>query len=267
MTGRVQKFSSNGVYLTSWQMPQTEKGKPKGMCRDREGNIVVVEPHYARVNHFSPEGRLSRNGELPGTNTGQLCFAACRRRRLARRHLWFANILWWTESRDSHLTGSTASWPLASLAEPSASSTARKALVWMTPIMFLWPIRAITAFKYSPGTGSFLRAYGHAGSGLGELSYPYDVQVDAAVFQFVAEFGNSRVQVFDHADAPVEVLGGTGAAPGQFSNPWSLALDSAGNLYVADSQNHRVQKFIRAVAVKRSPGASGAAAIGSSRKG
>src|SRR6185503_4424794 len=58
MTGRVQKFSSNGTFLLAWQMPQTDKGKPKGMCRDREGNIVVVEPHYQRVNHFSPSGIL-----------------------------------------------------------------------------------------------------------------------------------------------------------------------------------------------------------------
>src|SRR5208282_3969263 len=50
MTGRVQKFSPDGHYLLQWQMPQTEKGKPKGMCRDNAGNIVLVEPHYSRVN-------------------------------------------------------------------------------------------------------------------------------------------------------------------------------------------------------------------------
>ena len=58
MTGRVQKFSSNGDYLLSWQMPQTDLGKPKGMARDQAGSIVVVEPHYQRVNDFSPEGQL-----------------------------------------------------------------------------------------------------------------------------------------------------------------------------------------------------------------
>src|SRR6266581_3981771 len=31
MTGRVQKFSPEGRYLLSWQMPQTDLGKPKGM--------------------------------------------------------------------------------------------------------------------------------------------------------------------------------------------------------------------------------------------
>ena len=69
--------------------------------------------------------------------------------------------------------------------------------------------------------------------------------MDAAGYQFVCEFGNSRIQIFDTEDRSVEILGGAGGAPGQFSNPWSIALDSAGNLYVADAGNHRVQKFIR----------------------
>ena len=53
MTGRVQKFSPDGAFLGFWQMPQTDQGKPKGMCRDETGNIVVLEPHYSRVNHFT----------------------------------------------------------------------------------------------------------------------------------------------------------------------------------------------------------------------
>ena len=71
MTGRVQKFSPSGAYLLSWQMPQTDLGKPKGMCRDGDGNIVVVEPHYQRVNHFSPEGQLLAQWGQRGTNAGQ----------------------------------------------------------------------------------------------------------------------------------------------------------------------------------------------------
>jgi len=71
------------------------------------------------------------------------------------------------------------------------------------------------------------------------------VQADAAGRQYVCEFGNSRIQVFNQRGESLEIIGGVGSAPGQFFNPWSVALDSAGNLYVADSGNHRVQKFIR----------------------
>jgi len=34
MTGRVQKFSSNGTFALQWQMPETDIGRAKGMCRD-----------------------------------------------------------------------------------------------------------------------------------------------------------------------------------------------------------------------------------------
>src|SRR5260370_41867287 len=70
MTGRVQKFSPEGVFLASWTIPQTDLGKPKGMCRDKEGNIVVLEPHYQRVNQFSPEGKLVAQWGARGTNAG-----------------------------------------------------------------------------------------------------------------------------------------------------------------------------------------------------
>jgi len=69
--------------------------------------------------------------------------------------------------------------------------------------------------------------------------------VDAEGRQYVCEFGNSRIQVFDAGDRPIEIIGGPGAEPGRFANPWGVALDSRGNLYVADSQNHRVQKLNR----------------------
>jgi DNA-binding beta-propeller fold protein YncE len=93
--------------------------------------------------------------------------------------------------------------------------------------------------------GKWLGAHGRAGRNLGELSYPYDVQVDRHGNQFVCEFGNSRIQVFDSRNQPRETIGALGRLPGLFNNPWSIALDSAGNLYVADANNHRVQKLTR----------------------
>ena len=77
------------------------------------------------------------------------------------------------------------------------------------------------------------------------MSYPYDIRIDADGRQIVCEFGNSRLQIFDHEDQLIEVIGGAGSDPGQFSNPWSIALDSQGNIIVADSMNHRVQKLWR----------------------
>jgi DNA-binding beta-propeller fold protein YncE len=97
--------------------------------------------------------------------------------------------------------------------------------------------------------GKYIREFGKPGTGPGELSYPYDIKIDAAGNIFVCEFGNSRIQVFDDTGRSIEIIGGAGGRPGQFNNPWAIALDSHGNLYVADALNHRVQKLIRKMSV------------------
>jgi ABC-type Fe3+ transport system permease subunit/sugar lactone lactonase YvrE len=256
MTGRVQKFSSNGLFLLSWQMPQTDLGKPKGLCRDRQGNILVVEPHYQRMNLFSPAGGLMAQWGRRGTNAGQFMLPRA------------VAVNSQNEILVSEYGPAERVQRFGLAGPPAAQSNANRA---PAPLF----LGAIGHAGTGPGEfnrpeglcvdaqdriyvadscnhriqvfssdGKLLRAYGKAGTGLGQLSYPYDISVDAAGRQYVCEFGNSRIQVFDANDQPIEVIGGPGAAPGQFNNPWGVALDSAGNLYVADSQNHRVQKLI-----------------------
>jgi DNA-binding beta-propeller fold protein YncE len=244
MTGRVQKFSPEGNFILSWQMPQTDLGKAKGMDRDREGNIVVVEPHYQRVNHFAPDGKLVAQWGVKGTNAGELCLPRA-------------------VAVDTKGNVILTEYTLVDRAQKFSPRGAQRLATWGTPGL------APGEFNRAEGVGTdssdriyvvdscnhriqvfspegrFLRAHGKAGEARGEMSYPYDVRIDAQGRQYVCEFGNSRIQVFDAKDQVVEIIGKAGGAPGEFANPWSVALDSKGNLYVADSQNHRVQKLVR----------------------
>ena len=244
LTGRVQKFSPDGKYLSVWQMPQTDKGKPKGMCCDAEGLIVVLEPHYSRVNHFSSDGRLVRQWGTHGTNNGELAFP-----------------------RAVAADGSGNMYVSEYGLRERVQSFARQQTKWLTTIgregaapgefnrpeglAFDAQGRLYVAdscnhrIQVFTRDGQWIAAYGKPGTKTNELSYPYDVRVDDFGFQFVCEFGNSRIHVFDREQRAVEVIGRAGSAPGEFSNPWSIALDSQGNLYVADAQNHRVQKLVR----------------------
>ena len=263
MTGRVQKFSSNGVFLLSWQMPQTDLGRPKGMGRDREGNIIVVEPHYQRLNFFSTGGKAGWNsGESAGTNEGELMMP---RSAAVNSHdkvyISEYGLVERVQVFDVHNGPSNTAPQLA----------AGQTNLWRAPFLssFGHPGTGPGEFNRPEGLtvdaqdriyvadscnhriqifssdGKFIRSYGKAGKGPGEFAYPYDIYVDADGRQFVCEFGNSRIQVFDAKDQLIEVIGGPGAEPGKFNDPWGLAFDSKGNMYVADSQNHRVQKFIR----------------------
>jgi sugar lactone lactonase YvrE len=254
MTGRVQKYSAGGQFLLSWQMQQTDLGKPKGMGRDPQGNIIVIEPHYQRLNHFSTEGKLLAQWGQKGTNAGQLIMpravAVSSRgeifvseygevERVQRFRLKRTNAAQPTSCEVEFLGGfGHAGTGPGEFNRPEGLCMDAQDRLYVADSCN----HRIQVFS---SDGHFLRAYGKAGKGLGELSYPYDICVDKAGRQYVCEFGNSRLQVFDANDRPIEIIGGPGAQPGRFANPWALALDSCENLYVADSQNHRVQKLIR----------------------
>lgn len=244
MTARVQKFSPAGVFLSFWQFPDTAKGKPKGMTRDRDGNIVVVEPHYSRINYFTPEGKLVARWGDHGTNIGQLGMprAAVFNQRgevYVCEYTLSERVQYFTAHGEKCLGafGKLGDGP-GEFSRAEGLGIDRAGNIYVAD-------SCNHRIQIFDSKGKFLRMYGHAGSGLGELSYPYDVQVDPSGLQFVCEFGNSRVQIFDANDQPVEILGGPGGDPGQFSNPWGVALDSKGNLYVCDAMNNRVQKFLR----------------------
>lgn len=260
MTGRVQKFASDGTYRLAWQMPETELGKAKGLGVDADGNIIVIEPHYSRVNHFTPDGVLVRQWGARGTKLGQLGLpraVAVNR----RGEIWICE---YTASERVQRFAPEGARALACFgrwgAGPGEFNRPEGLAVDAADRLYVADSCNHRIQVFAPD-GAFLRAYGRPGTGPGELSYPYDIRVDGAGNQFVCEFGNSRIQVFDAHDRPLEIIGGPGAAPGRFSNPWSLALDSRGNLYVADAGNHRVQKLVRRVPVTRTAAAGPAAAL------
>ncbi len=248
ITGRVQKFAPDGRFLLYWQMPETDLGKAKGMVRDHDGNVVVVEPHYSRVNHYSTNGTLLGQWGLHGTNAGQLAFP--RGVAVNSRGDMFLTEYGQTERIQRFSwrgTNFITGWGTAG-DKPGEFDRVEGLGIGPDDLVYCADscnhrIQVFTA------DGKLVRVFGKPGAGVGELSYPYDVRVDKAGNVFVCEFGNSRIQVFDKNGVSVEIIGGVGGAPGRFNNPWSICLDSHGNLYVADSLNHRLQKLVRKTTV------------------
>jgi hypothetical protein len=230
------------------------------MGRDLDGNIFVVEPHYSRVNLFSPVGKLLSQWGTHGTNDGQ--FSLPRAVAVDSRGEIFVSEYQEIERVQKFVCDPPASGnvvgPGAAALRPPPRWVATYGHAGTGPGEFNRPEglcvdahdRLYVAdscnhrIQIFSSDGRFLRTYGSAGRGPGELSYPYDICVDKEGRQYVCEFGNSRIQVFDAQDKPIEIIGGPGVEAGRFNNPWGVALDSAGNLYVADSQNHRVQKLV-----------------------
>lgn len=257
MTGRVQKFSASGQYLLSWQMPQTDKGKPKGMICDNDGDIIVVEPHYNRLNYHRPDGSLAYQWGKQGTNAGELAFprsvAVNSKGDVFVSEYGLAERVQHFSARGTNLIGVIG----AAGEGPGQFRRAEGIGIDSSDQLFVADscnhrIQIFSADR------KFLREHGKAGVGAGEMSYPYDVRVDRAGYEYVCEFGNSRVQIFDRDGKVVETLGGIGGEADKMNNPWAICVDSKGNLYVADSGNHRVQKFLRRKALAGAANGGGA---------
>jgi DNA-binding beta-propeller fold protein YncE len=244
MTGRVQKFSPEGRFLLSWQLPQTDLGKPKGMATDTNGNVVVLEPHYQRVNHFAPDGTLVSQWGRRGTNAGELVLP--RAIAINQRGDVFVSEYTTVDRVQAFRAGTREPFLLIGRPGNGPGEFNRAEGLGLGPDEALHVADSCNhRIQIFAADGTWRSSFGQPGTGLGELSYPYDVRVDRSGRQYVCEFGNSRIQIFDGQNRPLEIIGGPGMDPGRFSNPWSIALDSKGNLYIADAGNHRVQKLVR----------------------
>jgi DNA-binding beta-propeller fold protein YncE len=76
--------------------------------------------------------------------------------------------------------------------------------------------------------GKFIKAWGKKGSGPGEFDTPHGLAMDAAGRLFVADRGNSRVQVFDQEGKFLEQWR-------QFGRPSGIFIDKKDMIYVSDS--------------------------------
>ncbi len=82
---------------------------------------------------------------------------------------------------------------------------------------------------------------GKPGVGIGELRYPYDLDILEDGTLVVCENGNNRIQLFSPAGQSLGVYGKAGRQSGELAYPWGVAVDKKGHVYVVDSGNNRIQ--------------------------
>ena len=246
MTGRVQKFSPEGKYLLSWQMPQTDLGKPKGMGCDREGNIIVVEPHYQRVNHFTPDGKLVAQWGCRGTNEG--CFilprgvaensrgeffvceymGAERVQRFAIQKSEVGSRRLEENDRPHPQKRENTNWPYAKSDAPLAPPVLKRA----------GPEAGVLGRE-----ATVLQVIGRAGTDPGEFNRAEGICVDAQDRIYVADSCNHRVQIFAADGKFIREFGKAGSRLGELSYPYDVAVDRSGLIYVCEFGNSRIQIF------------------------
>ena len=245
-TARIQAFDRDGKYLgKSWTPPDYRNGRPSGLSVDHDGNVVVSDSHYHRVQLYTPDGEHLRTvGGEPGSEPGQLGYLSDALRD-TEGNFYVAEFGENQRISKFDPAGKFVKCWGAPGSEPG--QFARIRAMTIGPDGLLYAADACNhRVQVFTTDGQLVRHWGTAGDKEGELSYPYDLAFARGTREpclYVVEYGNHRVQKFTPEGKSLGTWGGPGREPGRLSSPWALAVDSRGRVHVVDSENDRIQRI------------------------
>ena len=211
---RVQKFESDGTYVSGWGTYGTGNGQfkgPLGIEVDPSGYVYVVDTFNNRVQKFTSDGTyVAQWGGYGSTNNGDLP---------ANGKFFLDN----NDGSEDHVRGNGIT--------VDASGNVYVVDVYNNRIQ-----------KFT-SDGQYLAQWGQYGPNDEEFLSPCGIAYSKSGYLVVAEAGNNRIKKFTADFQFVTKWGSTGIGNGFFNDPNAIAVDAAGNVYVTDSQLLRVQKF------------------------
>ena len=238
-SARIQRFSADGQFETSWRTPEKEAGKPIGMVVHPDGRLFVADTHYHRVLVYDrdghPLGQFGQAGHGDGEFELPTDVAID-----AQGFLYVSEyggndrITQW--SPDLQFVRVVNAGPVAGIgwARPSALDIDAEQTLWVADACNHRVIHLDLQ-------GNVLGGFGEMGQAPGQMRYPYDLTVTRAGTIMVCEYGNSRLQWFDKQGRSLGIWGGPGRRVGELSSPWGATAGPDGRLYIVDSLNSRVQ--------------------------
>jgi len=216
INNRIQKFTSEGIFISSFGVPGTGNGQfnyPTGIAVDGSGYVYVVDSKNARVQKFTSAGTFVTKWGSAGTGNGQF-------------NLHYV--------KDSGGVDVLIGGPWGIAVDSSGN-------------VYVGDTYNNRIQKFS-STGTFISAFGQpvseetAGAN-GYLRCPMGVAVDASNNLYVVNSESWRMDKFDSAGTWILRWGGWGSADGKFLDPYGIAVAPDGSVYVADTWNNRLQKF------------------------
>ncbi len=241
---RIEKFDSNGNYLTQWQ-DEAEGQKyttcgPAAVAVDSSGNVYATNDCSEQVEKFNSYGNSLTQWGGGGTGNGQFSspqgiavdsagnvYVADAGNYRIEKFNSNGNYLtkWGSEGTDSGQFRSPIGVAVDSLINVYVVDSSNNRVE-----------------KFN-SNGNYLAQWGNSGTGNGQFNTPLGVAADPWGNIYVTDYGNNRLEKFDSNGNYLAQWGSQGTGPEQFSDPRGAAADSSGDLYVADSGNNRIQKI------------------------
>lgn len=243
---RIQKFDSAGTYLTQWASPY-----PLGVAVDSGGNVYVADWVDHNIKKYGSSGALitqwgTFGAVYDGTGGGQFQDPDA----IAIDSSDNVYVTDWGNSRVQKFTSTgtyLTQWGLGGSGNAQFNGPAGIAIDSGGNV-YVADSGNQRIQKFS-SSGTYITQWGSYGTGAGQFNFPVPIgvigmAVDSGGNVYVADAGNSRVQIFSSTGTYITQFGSNGFGNGNFYyGPYGIALDSGGNVYTADQLNYRVQKF------------------------
>jgi len=247
---RVQKFSSDGRFLTKWGSKGTDDGQFTGMggiAVDGAGDICVGDrlgPGEIRIQKFRPDGRFVTKWTVPcGRQDAMAMDLSDNVYRLLGPSASASEVVIQKYDANGKLVASFGKY---------GQADDELGRVWLmcadaSGNTYFPEYGATMCVKKFDSEGKFAGKWSLEGTS--EQSVPAKIAVDRAGMVYVADWSS----VWIHKLNPEGKLAGKfrldlPATEGKFQRPGGVAVDASGNIYVVDSidvdsGNPRIQKF------------------------
>ena len=205
---RIQKFDSTGSYILEWGggsgIYDGEFKDPVGIAVDLMDNIYIADSQNFRIQKFTPDGIfITKWGEPCNESPNEGCLL---------------------EIEDIAVDINGNVYVSDHYIEENDAKKISRVLKFTS-------------------SGEFIEAISEHGTGLGELDYPFGLDVDIEGNLYVADQRNYRIQKFSSEGVFLDSFGEFGAGPGQFLAPVDVAVTEDGDLFVLDAFTNTVQRF------------------------
>jgi len=200
---RIQKFDSNGKFLTMWGVNGDTRGValgnplqfygPRAIAIDSQGNVLVTDTGNKRVLKFDPNGNpLAQYGGVggdPGQFLEQVGIAVDSQGNIFVADTWNQRI----QKFDSNF-GFVAQWTVEAW---DSQSVVNKPYIAVDPDgnVFITDPEISRIIKFS-NDGKLLAVFGARGGDLSSFNLPIGLAFDAQGNLYVADSGNNRILVF-----------------------------------------------------------------------
>jgi len=234
---RIQKFTSDGVFVSRWGNTGQEDRKlsnPRGVAVDASGDVYVADTCNNCIKKFAADGTFlfqwgeqgKENGQflnpagIAVDSWGQVYVADTLNHRIQKFTAGGGFVDKWGEY-------GTAAGEFSS---PNGIAVDRYGFVYVADTCN----HRIQKFSGNGDTDGILR---------GDFISPYGVSIDGGENVYVCDEGTDRIHKFAPNGILITSWGGRGVANGSFNDPHGIAVSSGGTVYAVDTANDRIQTF------------------------